>query len=127
MLQIHGKKFRRPLEKCHLCDKFYRDLPLHNKIIHENIKSHECDSCEKSFALKSYQDSSHKATHHKTERKFPCDLCEKCFKDQPGLNLHRKIVHDKIKKFQCAKCNKGFFQRANHDRHFQSIIYVTQW
>ena len=67
--------------KCYLCDKvFYgssRDLRDHIKSVHEGVKDHDCESCEKSFTTRRHLLSHFKKVHG--QKRFQCDACWKFF------------------------------------------------
>ena len=57
------------------------------KIIHEGIKDHKCELCEKSFSIKG------------------------------NLNQHMKSVHEGIKDHKCELCGKYFSSKQNLKCH----------
>ena len=42
-----------------------------------------------------------------------CDICFKNFTTTSGLYVHKKTIHEKIKAFKCAKCDRTF-KRLHH-------------
>lgn len=54
------------------------------------------------------------------ERPYPCDQCNKAFKQANCLSDHKKFVHQgiqKIHRFACEICDKGFFNRTTLKNH----------
>ena len=49
-----------------------------------------------------------------------CDLCNKNFSSPSKLRRHVRIVHEKIKPFNCQECGKNFGQKVNLIGHIQS-------
>jgi len=50
----------------------------------------------------------------------PCEVCGKTFSSPSKMRRHKRIVHEKIKPFQCSVCNKDFGQKVNLLGHLQS-------
>jgi len=77
-------------------------LTKHMKIVHSMIRKFECTYCgyitEALHHFKRHVDSQHYNV------KFPCDRCDSSFASRDHLNRHIKIVHDKIRAYQCDDC-----------------------
>ena len=46
-----------------------------------------------------------------------CEFCRKSFSYKESLDIHKKMVHEKIKDHKCGICGKGFFFKENLDSH----------
>jgi len=56
-----------------------------------------------------------------------CDVCDKVFNSQHGLDTHMHIVHKKREKHQCLKCSKVFstmFSLEVHCKNLHQIIFI---
>ena len=53
----------------------------------------------------------------KIGKKFNCQICEKTFLSQTGLNCHNKIKHDEFNPNKCKICLKAFASKYNLDVH----------
>jgi len=93
----------------------------------EDVKIlHSCDSC--SYQSQYRQNlNRHKKTQHQlggdhevNVKSYVCDQCGKTYKTKYGLTLHIKSIHQRIFKFQCQICQKGFSQSANYKGHLAS-------
>ena len=79
--------------KCSICDKkiVQSRLKLHVETVHEGIKNHQCQFCDKKFG------------------------------QSDNLKRHVKIVHEGIKDHQCKICNKKFGTSGNLKRHVKNV------
>ena len=57
----------------------------------------------------------------KNKKLHKCPICLKSFGAQNSLNLHTKIVHEKIKQHTCSICFRSFGIPANLKKHTQSV------
>jgi KRAB domain-containing zinc finger protein len=84
---------------------YKRDLLVHIKFVHENVKLFECNFCTKKFGHKQSL-SNHIRSGHNSNVK--CAICTKSLSSLKYLKQHLKIVHDKIKMFECNIFIKTF-------------------
>lgn len=77
-------------QKCNVCDKVFVNLRSHIQMVHQKIRHHICQICDKAFGKKSGLDR-HIITVHEKMRCWACDLCEKSFGEKAQLLRHRKI------------------------------------
>ena len=118
---------------CEICVKTFANkhyLKRHTKLIHEQVKKHKCDLCDKDFESKK-----HIQVVHERVKDFKCDTCEMRFGLLSYLKRHSKTVHKTEKEFKCESCDKSFgnifilsdpikmFMRA---RKTINVIHVTK-
>ena len=56
---------------------------------------------------KEFSRSDHLSRHmeiHVDKRPFQCSLCDKTFREKYHLQSHKKVVHEKIKDYECDQC-----------------------
>lgn len=128
--------------KCDLCTNVYRhrkSLRDHKEIYHESKQEtkmkYKCGDCSRSFATKQNLNRHWRLQHlrvsnnTKNRRRFqpdelglyPCDACEKVFKQGLQLRDHKELEHgweDALKKkFQCDECTRSFCTVSILKRH----------
>lgn len=59
----------------------------------------------------------YKETFKKTEKVFKCDQCSKAFSHKKTLVHHVQNIHNKVVRFNCNKCGKGFYAKSPCDAH----------
>ena len=66
------------------------------KSVHEGIKDHKCELCDKYFSEKGNLDK-HMKTVHEGIKDHKCKICDKSFSEKASLNKHMKSVHEESK------------------------------
>ena len=119
--------------------------------MHENIKTHKCDFCERSFGkrfqLKNHLLSFHPEHHEIVEKRnllghnednikknltiqsyniskmeeYTCNICGKIFELKSYLNKHIKLAHNHEKQFQCHICEQMFVQITSLKTHVKVV------
>lgn len=74
-----------------------------------------CDRCDfqtlKKASLKSHMESH---LPYSEREKYECDKCNKLFTRPTSLRVHRATIHEKIRKYKCAKCPQMAFKQLGH-------------
>uniref|UniRef100_A0AC34G4I8 C2H2-type domain-containing protein n=1 Tax=Panagrolaimus sp. ES5 TaxID=591445 RepID=A0AC34G4I8_9BILA len=108
--QVCGMHIRQP-------SKVSSHMSTHNGYKYKPFQCQFCDLLLSS--LSSY--NVHIKRFHSTEKPYSCQWeCGKNFPTQSNRNEHEKIVHHKIKRYQCSinNCNKLFTRRFYLCNHF---------
>ena len=84
---------------------------------HEHFTTavHECADC--GYMFKGKQDMWHHNRTVHAGKRFLCPQCQRTFAYQSGLNQHVKHVHQKLNRYQCETCGKGYLHRSNYHDH----------
>ena len=137
--------------QCGTCGKFFtcsNTLKTHERCVHLKLKLYKCEQCQKSFTLADTL-KKHKIWAHSNDRPFVCQVCGKGahllfletklfskwmdvfnvqstfsvlgFPLKTQLSNHVKVVHDKIRRFECSTCHMKFGQKTTLDKHVARI------
>ena len=106
-----------------LCDfATHGSMMRHKKTVHDKVKSHQCDLCEKCYT----QASSLKAhrLQHKDKKPWKC-WCGKAYSESMTLKYHQKMKHDNGEaigiKHPCDICGKEFRHMSAVKAHKQKV------
>ncbi|KAG9431020.1 zinc finger protein 169-like [Apis florea] len=58
---------------------------------------------------------------YSSPKPFPCDKCDRAYKNKSSLTRHQIVECGKLPQFICRTCNKGFKQKGNFQRHNSKI------
>lgn len=109
-----AKRFVCSFENCGNAFDSKQVLDRHNARVHLNVRTIECDICQKLFKTKSNL-FDHKQSHN-IHLIFECDTCDKKFKAKKNLQMHKK-THTATRDFICAHCQRGFKLRHHLTNH----------
>lgn len=102
---------------CETCGKSFAQrssMKIHWKQMHESIKSHKCQYCDKSFIRKCHLVAH--LTQHTGVRKYICSVCGKGFLRSGTLKGHT-AVHSLERPFQCTICGDTFKLKKHLKQH----------
>ncbi|XP_052255447.1 zinc finger protein 236-like [Dreissena polymorpha] len=105
-------------EYCSANFKHRQDLYAHIKEAHPDRRNKklQCDLCGNVFRSKGSYDEHRKAVHT-DERAFSCDICNKSYKSERVLKIHR-LRHAPAQEM-CVICGKRFRLRAEVKHHMR--------
>ena len=122
-MHIRGVHDQIKTDQCDICLKYFScagRLKDHKRNIHEKRKDFKCPYCIKSFSQKNNLSVHVEIMHTKKSGRGQCDVCWKIMY-KGRLKKHKMHVHDKVRKFQCNVCNKGFIDLRDRERHILTI------
>lgn len=106
------------------------------------IERHDCSHCNKSMNNESMLSQHCKLIHENPEPtinivklnedpkpptntdddtkkpKFPCDKCDRVFRNVSSIVYHKEAEHNSGRKFVCGKCGKSFKHKQLLQRHY---------
>ena len=103
--------------KCPNCIKVMsneKNLNLHIKRVHLQLKDFFCDQCTSCFSTN--QELKSHSLSHSENRYFKCSFCEKSFKTKNYLKIHIRI-HTGEKPYFCDQCGKSFSNQSQMISH----------
>ena len=81
---------------------------------------HQCPKCDSKFSRKGHLNVHIKMVHDKI-KDVQCPKCDYKSSQKSDLTKHIKQVHDKIKDFQCSKCDSKFFTKSDLNVHIKRV------
>ncbi|XP_065224304.1 zinc finger protein 62-like [Planococcus citri] len=125
----------KPFE-CAGCGKSFakkQNMKSHIFSMHMPYQSrpHKCDSCNEFYSYRNNMNNhrcsttlSNHSTHVSDGRQsLVCNICHKHFSHQQSLKRHM-LIHEGLKPFKCAECDKSFRTKANMNQHTR-ICHTT--
>lgn len=98
---------------CEICGKSFGRL-MHmeyHRSTHVDEKLYECFKCPSSKTFKTVNSLNlHVIRMHTDRPGYPCDMCDKVFKDTSDRRRHRYSHGIGEKKFECDVCSKKFYE-----------------
>ena len=112
-LMIHNRAVHENVKsKCHICDKEYTHLKGHMKYFHREAK--KCDLCGKETLTL----EEHFEQVHNKQMRYACGYCGKTYVTRGSLKLHLKSLHQKIR-HKCKTCKKSYSTRSYLTKHIK--------
>ena len=60
-------------------------------------------------------------TVHEGIKDHSCEYCEKCYSQPADLKRHIKAVHEGVKEYKCDTCGKHFTRADNLRTHVKTV------
>lgn len=99
---------------CNKCKIRFPDKKLYVSHVRQVHSSKVvCPICGKSLC--NFSLTAHLKTHT-TEKKFVCQICDKCLKSQTTLNTHMR-THTKEMRYKCEHCDEKFIHSSSRRKH----------
>ena len=129
MKRFHDKQglMKKKVFECQICNTCQGSsflLEKHMLKEHNQLGlSYSCDICGLKVISKSSLNRHKKRAHSPDE--FPCPVCGKHFKHKSNLKDHVRLVHEKIKKYECSLCglkfSEGRYLKTHEQKHQLNI------
>ena len=117
-LDIHT---RQKNYKCEICGSYFYSqdyLKKHTGFVHNLSEKLKCHECGKWYASKRRLTHHYQTVHENVEKlKYKCEICAKYLSSLSQFRNHMAHVHDRLKPFQCTKCDK-------QERNFPQISHL---
>lgn len=95
-------------------------LNAHMKRYHSSKEDLTCKVCNMEFTMPGGLKNHLKLKHPPDDsslKQYPCGKCDKTFADPRYLDAHVKRVHERILRYFCKECGKGFYEKIQVQRH----------
>lgn len=119
-LKIHSSTHQEGAYKCETCDKVFKsvlNMQTHVRQTHSGIYMHRCYQCDERFKTKGSKINHMREDHGVVFADLKCDACNRTFKNNDGLRIHRKRDHLMERRFQCELCDRRFFTAGMLKEH----------
>ncbi len=83
-------------------------------------KPFRCDLCSLVFG-RYYDLRVHKKNIHDKIKRFKCNECDLSFGYRGDLNAHQSAVHKKLQPYKCLLCDKSFSYKSNLSKHIKAV------
>lgn len=103
-------------DQCGISYAHPNGLSKHKMSIHQGIRPHACQVCDKRFITKMRLNEH--LVIHTGEKSFLCDQCDKRFNRASNLRTHKsRVHHQKIYSHRCPVCDKCFYNTTELKNH----------
>lgn len=105
---------------CNECNMSFSDLSnlnAHKKVVHQGIRRYKCHICSKRFVRHSVFQT-HLNVQHDTPL-HACDQCSRTYVCASHLEIHKKCIHQGIRPYDCAACDKSILQDSYIEDHLR--------
>jgi len=117
-LRMHKLTHTRTKQVCEICSSEVIKLKQHMELVHDQAPKLPCDveGCTTTFFNKHGKNLHIKHVHQGI--KYKCDQCDK---EVVNLRMHKRIVHEKVRKHVCPECGKTFQMTAHLRLHIARV------
>ncbi|XP_049883249.1 zinc finger protein 91-like isoform X7 [Pectinophora gossypiella] len=119
-LRTHSYSHQTGSFPCDGCSKVFRSANARNEhydTVHRKVQRHRCPHCVETFK-NYYQRNKHISTVHGLKiKEFKCQTCLKVFQSSGKLGVHKRMVHEKLKRYQCDACEWKFYSKFELEAH----------
>ena len=98
--------------------KFKIKAPILAEDRNRSVGDSKCQLCERSFQTEQGLNLHKKRIH---EGDYKCKECEKKFRTDQEIKIHMKRVHEGESKFRCERCKKGFQMEHEFKVHMDRL------
>ena len=109
-------------------DNGYSGLTHSNLEKCRHLRDHYTSTCI--FCGSEFTDR-HQLRHHvitmHSGRQFVCPQCQRSYAYKNGLNEHVKKMHNKVYRYQCETCDRGFTVRSRYYDHVVAHTGVKRY
>ncbi len=91
-------------------------LNNHVRRVHQKVRNHKCDQCDKAF-FNRYQLDQHVISVHENRKAFECPKCPFKSNRKDNLQAHVKLNHDESQVFTCSHCDFTCNRELHLRRH----------
>lgn len=108
--------------KCDICNKSFSRFSHmeYHRTTHTELKLFDCDICEQKSFKTELSLQRHIIRMHTERPGYPCDMCEKVFKDTSDRRRHRRTHGGFEKTFKCSICEKAFYENKSLRFHMRT-------
>lgn len=95
-------------------------LQFHTSSVHMDERDFQCDHCaDKKFKNRGSLLSHMRAVHSLNRYRYPCDMCDRVFKDSTDRRRHRWTHGGFPKPHACHVCDKAFHEKKQLRAHLK--------
>jgi len=113
--------------ECEFVARHRRSLTAHMLVAHDMTKMFKCNICNSDYYITNDINcfKLHMNSRHFNIR-YQCEQCYFSSNTRLGLDRHKRVIHDKVKKYSCNFCNYSAGQKQQLAIHTESNHYMKQ-
>lgn len=105
---------------CKMCERIYKNgssLRAHIRGHHKKNRPYKCEVCDKGFKM--YGSFFYHKRTHSDAQPYCCNICGKKYKQGSSLKAHMRI-HTGQRPYLCSICGRGFRQQPDLSYHMRT-------